>query len=182
MTTMLTSNAKPERHGEPDRAAGAAAADRAASSPAASEFVAFRVGEEEYCIEINLVREIRRWSPATRLPHAPSYLKGVVNLRGAVVPVVDFSARLGGPVTETTERHTIVIVETEGKTLGLLVDAVSDILAADDDTLQPTPHVAPPEVHEIIAGLFVVDDRILRKVVGKNLIDAAPDGDARNPD
>ena len=61
-----------------------------------TEYITFRIGEEEYCIEITLVREIRRWTNATRLPHAPEYLKGVVNLRGAVVPVVDFSARLGG--------------------------------------------------------------------------------------
>lgn len=135
-----------------------------------TEYVAFRIGEEEYCIEITLVREIRRWASATRLPHAPHYLKGVVNLRGAVVPVVDFSARLGGPATETTARHTIIIVEADDQTIGLLVDAVSDILTAGEENMQPTPQIAPPEVHEIISGLIVVDDRILRKVMARNII------------
>ena len=135
-----------------------------------TEYVAFRIGDEEYCIEITLVREIRRWTTATRLPHAPTYLTGVVNLRGAVVPVVDFSARLGGPITTTTERHTIIIVESDGQTVGLLVDAVSDILAAGEEHMQPTPQIAPQEVHEIISGLVVVDDRILRKVQGRNIL------------
>lgn len=135
-----------------------------------TEYITFRIGEEEYCIEITLVREIRRWTNATRLPHAPDYLKGVVNLRGAVVPVVDFSARLGGPATETTARHTIIIVESGGQTIGLLVDAVSDILAAGEEHMQPTPQIAPREVHEIISGLIVVDDRILRKVMVGSLL------------
>ena len=135
-----------------------------------TEYVAFRIGDEEYCIEITLVREIRRWTNATKLPHAPSYLTGVVNLRGSVVPVVDFSARLGGPLTETTERHTIIIVENNGQTIGLLVEAVSDILAAGEEHMQPTPQIAPQEVHEIISGLVVVDDRILRRVQSRNIL------------
>lgn len=135
-----------------------------------TEYVAFRIGEEEYCIEITLVREIRRWTSATKLPHSPPYLTGVVNLRGAVVPVVDFSARLGGPKTETTERHTIIIVESDGQTIGLLVDAVSDILAAGEEHMQPTPQIAPMEVHEIVSGLIVVDDRILRRVQSRNVL------------
>lgn len=138
-----------------------------------TEYITFRIGDEEYCIEITLVREIRRWTSATRLPHAPDFLKGVVNLRGAVVPVVDFSARLGGPVTETTPRHTIIIVESRGQSIGLLVDAVSDILAAGEEHMQPTPQIAPPEVHEIISGLIVVDDRILRRVMVRNLLSGA---------
>ena len=104
------------------------------------------------------------------LAETPGRGRGVVNLRGSVIPVVDFSARLGGSATETTERHTIIIVESGEQTIGLLVDAVSDILTADDETMQPTPQIAPPEVHEIIAGLFVVEDRILRKVVARNII------------
>ncbi|MEO1612229.1 MAG: chemotaxis protein CheW [Pseudomonadota bacterium] len=137
------------------------------------EYVAFRVGDEEYSIEIKRVREIRRWTTATKLPHAPSYLTGVVNLRGSVVPVVDFSARLGGGATETTERHTIIIIEGEGQTIGLLVDSVSDILSAGAEHMQPTPQIAPPEVHEVISGLIVVDDRILRRVDVRNILETS---------
>lgn len=137
------------------------------------EYVAFRVGQEEYSIEITRVREIRRWTNATRLPHAPPYLTGVVNLRGSVVPVVDFSCRLGGERTETTERHTIIIIEGDKQTIGLLVDSVSDILSAGEEHMQPTPQIAPPEVHEVIEGLLVVGDRILRRVQVRNILEAS---------
>ena len=140
------------------------------SAKSLDEFIAFRIRDDEFCISINIVREIRRWTPATRLPHSPPYLKGVVNLRGAVVPVIDFSARLDGPETVTTERHTIIIFETEGRTIGLLVDSVSDIFAADTQTLQPLSQVAPQADVDVISGVFVIEDRILRVVTVDNII------------
>lgn len=136
---------------------------------AVGEYIAFRIRSEEYCIEIMAVREIRRWSNATSLPRAPEFVKGVINLRGAVLPVIDFGARLGLGASEVSERHSIIIVETNDQMLGLLVDTVSDILAVSDDTLQPTPSIASEKVHEIVSGLIIIEDRMLRLVNVDNI-------------
>lgn len=135
------------------------------------EFIAFCVQDEEYCIEITTVREIRRWTSATKLPRAPEFVIGVINLRGAVVPVIDFSARLGKGLTETTERHTIIIVEWDGQTFGLLVDSVSDILTAGDKDMQPTPAIASEAVQQVVTTLIIVDERMLRIVNVGNIVD-----------
>lgn len=145
------------------------------------EFIAFCVRDEEYCIEITTVREIRRWTNATRLPRAPEFVIGVINLRGAVVPVIDFAARLGKGLTETTERHTIIIVEWEGLTFGLLVDSVSDILTAGEENMRPTPPIASEAVQQVVSTLIIVDERMLRIVNVGNVIDLgekAPNSDA----
>ena len=128
------------------------------------EYIAFCVRDEEYCIGIKSVREIRRWTSATRLPHAPGYVIGVINLRGSVLPVIDFASRLGLGKTEATERHTIIIIEASDQTIGLLVDTVSDILTVGEENLQPTPAIASEAVHEIVTGLVVMEERMLRAV------------------
>ncbi|MEM8753852.1 MAG: chemotaxis protein CheW [Pseudomonadota bacterium] len=146
------------------------------------EFIAFCVQEEEYCIEITTVREIRRWTSATRLPRAPEFVIGVINLRGAVVPVIDFAARLGKGLTETTERHTIIIVEWAGQTFGLLVDSVSDILTAGEKDMQPTPAIASEAVQQVVSTLIIVEDRMLRIVNVGNIVDIAAAATALVPD
>ena len=88
------------------------------------------------------VREIRGWTPATPMPHAPSYVLGVINLRGAVLPIIDLSARLGMKPAEPTARHVIIVAQVKRKIVGLLVDAVSDILTINDDNIQPTPEIS----------------------------------------
>ena len=106
------------------------------------ELIAFRIADQEFCVDIMQVREIRGWTPATPLPRTPSYMKGVINLRGAVLPIVDLGARLGLTTSEPSARHVIMVVNVGGRTLGLLVEAVSDIINVSDDMVQPTPDVA----------------------------------------
>src|ERR1700761_8577950 len=106
------------------------------------ELTSFRIGEQEFCVDIMSVREIRGWTPATPLPRTPDYVRGVINLRGAVLPIIDLAARLGLQTTETTARHVIMVVHLGGRTVGLLVDAVSDIVTITDDVVQPTPDIA----------------------------------------
>ena len=126
------------------------------------ELIAFHVGEELFCVDIMSVREIRGWTPATPLPHTPPYVKGVINLRGAVLPIIDLAARLGLPPTaEPSARHVIVVVMIANRTVGLLVDAVSDIINLTDDQLQPTPDIACDQVKTFVKGLFAVDDRMV---------------------
>lgn len=126
------------------------------------EFITCRIGEDEYCVSIMAVREIRGWTPATRLPHAPAFICGVINLRGSVLPVIDLSARLGIGATDARERNVIIIVHIGDQTLGLLVDAVSDILCASDDDMHATPSVASECAREFVDGLITVGNRMIR--------------------
>lgn len=103
------------------------------------QYVTFLVGESIYGVDINLVREIKQWTPTTVLPNQPHYTKGVLNLRGTIVPVHDLRARFGGPLTEPTETNVVVIVWIGTKTVGILVDAVSDILSVPESEIRPVP-------------------------------------------
>lgn len=125
------------------------------------ELIAFRIGEQEYCVDIMSVREIRGWTPATQLPHAQKYMRGVINLRGTVLPIIDLSARLGLGYTTPEARHVIIVVRSEDQEVGLLVDAVCDILSVTDDMLQPTPNVASDTVKSFIRGILAVEGRMI---------------------
>ena len=127
----------------------------------ARELIAFRIGEQEFCINIMAVREIRGWTLATALPHSPDYLRGVINLRGAVLPIIDLAVRLGLPSTEPTARNVIIVAQIEQQQVGLLVDAVSDILTLNEEHIQPTPDVASDLVKTFVRGLLPVEGRMI---------------------
>ena len=91
------------------------------------ELIAFKVGGQEYCVDVKSVREIRGWSPATPVPHAPPSMLGVINLRGVVLPIIDLASRMGFSPASPTSRHAIMVVEHSRQVLGLLVDAVGDL-------------------------------------------------------
>lgn len=130
-----------------------------------SDVVAFKLADQDFCIDIGLVREIRGWSPTTTLPHAPGYVKGVINLRGAVVTVIDMSARLGFGAAQPSPRHVVIIAMHGGRVVGLLADLVSDILTISDDSLQGVPEIASNPAREFITGMITLEDgRILRKI------------------
>lgn len=126
------------------------------------ELLSFHVGEQEYSVDIMAVREIRGWSKATPLPHAPSYVRGVINLRGTVLPIVDLAARLGLPVGEDNSRNVIIVVHVCKQTLGLLVNAVSDILALPLDEMQPPPELAADVSRTFINALTIYEGRMIR--------------------
>lgn len=125
------------------------------------ELIAFRVGSQEFCVDIMSVREIRGWTPATPLPHAQKFMRGVINLRGTVLPIIDLSARLGFGYTDPEARHVIIVVRTGNQEVGLLVDAVCDILSVTEDMLQPTPSVASDTVKSFIRGILAVEGRMI---------------------
>jgi purine-binding chemotaxis protein CheW len=127
----------------------------------ACELIAFRMGTQEFCVDIMSVREIRGWTKATALPKSPSFVRGVVNLRGTVLPIVDLSARLGFPAAEPTARHVIIVAQIGAQTIGLLVDAVSDILTVTDDLVHPTPDVASDMAKIFVRGVLAVDQRMI---------------------
>lgn len=132
------------------------------------ELIAFRIGRQEFCVDIMSVREIRGWTPATPLPQSPGYVRGVINLRGAVLPIVDLSARLGFPPAEPTARHVIMVVQVgrqnHSQVVGLLVDAVSDILTVTDDVVQPTSDVASDMAKLFVRGVLAVEGRMISLV------------------
>ena len=144
-------------------------------SPTAArrELIAFRIGDQEFCVDIMQVREIRGWTPATPLPRTPSYMKGVINLRGAVLPIVDLGSRLGLQTTDPTARHVIMVINQGSRTMGLLVDAVSDIIQLTEDQVQPTPDVACDQVKAFVKGLFALDGRMISLIsLDRVLLDA----------
>lgn len=126
------------------------------------ELLAFRLGEQEYCVDIMSVREIRGWTKATPLPFSPDHVKGVINLRGTVLPVVDLAVRLGMPPVEGDERNVIIVVAVNGHTAGLLVDAVSDILSIAQSDLQPPPDLTADKESNCISALTLIDNRLIR--------------------
>jgi purine-binding chemotaxis protein CheW len=125
------------------------------------ELIAFRIGDQEFCVNIMSVREIRGWTPATPMPHAPAYVLGVINLRGAVLPIVDLSARLGMKEAEPSARHVIIVAQVRSRVVGLLVEAVSDILTITDENIQPVPEVSSDLEKQYARGILAIDKRMI---------------------
>ena len=122
------------------------------------EVIIFTVAEQSFCMDIMQVREIRGWTTVTVLPHSPSFILGVVNLRGAVVPIVDLAARLGLPPLKPEPRHVILVTQIADQIVGFFVTAVSDILSVSPSQIQPMPDMSGAETSDYIEGMIVVED------------------------
>ncbi|NHF73221.1 chemotaxis protein CheW [Paracoccus xiamenensis] len=138
------------------------------------ELLSFRISEQEYCVDIMSVREIRGWTRATPLPYSPPHVKGVINLRGTVLPVIDLSARLGMEPIDGIDQNVIVVVSVGGTTAGLLVDAVSDILTVSQDEIQPPPDIGADPSACCIESLLLVEGKLIRVLDLKVLLPNAP--------
>ena len=125
------------------------------------QFLSFSVGDESYAIDILAVREIKGWTRTTVLPNQPDYVLGVLNLRGAIVPVYDLRCRFGLGLTETTSKHVVIIVAVADRLMGLLVDQVSDILSADPNSIGPVPETSQTSEHAYLAGIITVGDAMV---------------------
>lgn len=125
------------------------------------ELISFRVADQEFCLDIMAVREIRGWTPATPLPHSPPYVRGVINLRGAVLPILDLKARLGLGACDPGPSSVIIVVHIGTRLVGLLVDAVSEILAAEMSSVQPTPNVGCDTVGRFVRGIIAQEGRMI---------------------
>ena len=151
----------------------AVVASESSKSGHGRELLSFRVGAQDFCIDISVVREIRGWTPTTPMPHAPSYMRGVVNLRGAALPIMDLADRLGIHGAEPTPQHVIIVVEVNGQAAGLLVSAVSDILTINEQSIQPTPEVASSVARTYVRGLLTVEDRMVALLCADELVPTA---------
>ena len=129
------------------------------------QYLTFRIGEEVYALDISQVREVLDYTSITRVPRMPGFMRGVINLRGAVVPVMDLSARFGRAQSTIGKRSCIVIVETEGEegeskqVLGMLVDAVNAVVEIAAADIEPAPSFGTRIRPDFIAGMGKLMDK-----------------------
>jgi purine-binding chemotaxis protein CheW len=128
------------------------------------ELISFLTGGQEFCLDVQCVREIRGWTPATPMPHAPEFVCGVINLRGTAMPVLDLGARFGFGATEPDARHVIIVAQVQDQPVGLLVDAVCDTLTISPDEVQPAPEVAGEASRRVFTGLLPLGERMVTLV------------------
>ncbi|MBI5491376.1 MAG: chemotaxis protein CheW [Deltaproteobacteria bacterium] len=125
------------------------------------QLVTFRLGNEEFSLDILRVQEIIRHMDLTRVPRTPEFVDGVINLRGRVIPVLDLRKRFGLPADEKTNDTRIIVVDVDDRTVGLKVDAVSEVLRLPSDTVEPPPAIVTGAESEYIKGVGKLDGRLL---------------------
>mgnify|MGYP003634324702 CR=1 FL=1 len=142
----------------------------ASSSEPLLELISFEIADQEFCIDIRSVREIRGWTAATPVPQTPDYIFGVINLRGAVIPVVDLRGRLGLGRTEPSSRHVIVVIYDEERIAGLLVDGVQETFQVDPGLMQAPPNMESYEAKRFVDAILPLDGRMLSRLVVGSLL------------
>lgn len=125
------------------------------------QLVSFQLADEEYGIEINKVREIILVGEITQVPQTPPYVKGLINLRSTVIPVVDLRLRFGLSEAAPTDDTRIVVINIAGKTIGIIVDAVNEVLRVSKDQIAPPPPTVAGLGHDYLVGLVKLDERLL---------------------
>lgn len=125
------------------------------------QLVSFRLAQEEYGIEITKVQEIILMGEITRVPQTPEYIKGLINLRSTVIPIVDLRRRFGLPEAEPTEETRIMVVNVSGRTIGIIVDAVSEVLRISGEQIAPPPPTVAGLGREYLTGLVKLEHRLL---------------------
>ena len=137
------------------------AARAAVASQSGSEFLTFRLGAEEYGIDILKVQEIRSYEAPTRIANAPSFIKGVVNLRGVIVPIVDLRLKLSCETADYNDFTVVIVLNVRGRVVGAVVDSVSDVLELNQDSIRPAPDMASAVDTTFITGISNVNERML---------------------
>jgi purine-binding chemotaxis protein CheW len=125
------------------------------------EFLTFTLGEEEYCIDILKVQEIRGYDAVTKIANAPDFIKGVINLRGNIVPIVDLRIKFNLKEVEYHGQTVVIILNILGRTIGIVVDRVSDVILLGSERIKPTPEFGATLNTQYITGLATLDDRML---------------------
>jgi purine-binding chemotaxis protein CheW len=130
-----------------------------------AQFLSFTLGSEEYCVDILRVQEIRSWEPVSRIPNVPAYEKGVVNLRGAIVPIIDLRERFNLGHCQYTPLTVVVVLQAligeKVRVMGVVVDTVSDVIDVDKKTIQSSPNFGTKVSTEFINGLVSVNQRMV---------------------
>jgi purine-binding chemotaxis protein CheW len=126
-----------------------------------TQYLTFRVGDSEYGVDITSVHEVKGWAEPTRLPNKPHYIRGVLNLRGVIVPTFDIRARFNQGLTHTTEKHVIIILAVGERVAGVLVDGVSDILTVSKTAVKAPPDQENDGESRFVNGLIAIHDRMV---------------------
>ena len=133
------------------------------------QLITFALGEEEYGVDIKSVREIKAWARTTPLPEAPHFVLGVINIRGSILPIFDLRDRFGQGQTVPTNTHVIIVITLGERMIGILVDAVSDIVTLSTADLRPVPDTGQEYDSAILKGLAMVNERIVSLICPENL-------------
>lgn len=147
-----------------------------------AQFVSFEIGSDTFLIPIDRVVEFRIWSEPTAVPHTPEYVRGIVNIRGEIVPIYDVAARMGRAHTQPTDRHVVVIVRGEDiRSIGLLVDSVTDIVNVRTSAMAPMPKIEGGKATPFMTGVVFIDDKILGVTDIDRLVhETFPDGEGQS--
>jgi len=150
--------------------AGWNSSDASDDKSVATELISFAIGSDQYGVDIMAVREIKGWSEITHLPKQPDYVRGVLNLRGVMVPIIDLRCRFGQGLTEATPMHIVIIVQVEDMQVGLLADRVLDIVSFDASQVQPVPRAAQSARIDFLSGLVTVEGGMIAIIDLPNLL------------
>lgn len=133
------------------------------------KLVTFTLGDDVYGIDIMSLREIRVWADTTSLPNTPSFVMGVINLRGVIVPVFDLRDRFGRGPTKPTKTHAVIIVAVDNRTIGILVDTVSDIIDLNEDDIRGVPEMEYKQESTFLSGLATVNGQMVSLIAADRL-------------
>ncbi len=138
-----------------------------------NQLISFAIGDDQYGVDIIAVREIKGWSAITPLPGQPEYVRGVLNLRGVIVPIIDLRCRFGQGLTSATPLNIVIVVQIAGKVVGLLADRVLDIVSLDAVEIKPVPKVAQSQRLSFLCGLVTSDDAMIALIDLPSLLSSA---------
>ena len=125
------------------------------------EYLTFRLDQEEYGIDILKVQEIRGYEPPTRIANAPNFIKGVVNLRGMIIPIVDLRLRFGIDMPDNERLSVLIVLNIAGRVIGMVVDSVSDVIGLGPEDIRPAPEMGSAFDTDFLLGLGTLDERML---------------------
>ena len=131
-----------------------------AVEPSVREYLSFRVGAEEYCIDILRVQEIRSYGAPTRLAGAPGTVTGVINLRGVIVPIFDLRLQMGAPAATTDASTVVIVLSLDGRVIGTVVDSVSDVVELSADQIKPAPKLRHSIGSDHLVGIAPIDSAL----------------------
>ena len=135
--------------------------DITATIESADEYLTFALGEEEYGVEILKVQEIRGYDTVTRLPDAPDYIKGVINLRGTIVPVIDMRLKFRLAKAEYNALTVMIVLNVADRVVGMVVDSVSDVVRLAGEQIRAVPEIAATIERQFLTGIGTMDERML---------------------
>ncbi|ADU68920.1 chemotaxis protein CheW [Pantoea sp. At-9b] len=140
---------------------GMATVTKIAGETVGQEFLVFTLGDEEYGIDILKVQEIRGYDQVTRIANTPEFIKGVTNLRGVIVPIIDLRVKFSQPDVDYNENTVVIVLNLEHRVVGIVVDGVSDVLSLTQDQIRPAPEFAVTMSTEYLTGLGALGERML---------------------